>query len=142
MTTIVYRDDILAADSRGSCSGWIQPGKETKLFRLSDGRAAGVTGQWAVARKLLSWVESDQSTDQPDGDARVIAVGKKIEVFEDGHSYIENAKFMAWGSGMPPALGALHAGASAVEAVRIASLVDPSTGGKVISMECEVKSHG
>lgn len=137
MTTIAYRDGILAADSRGTCSGWIQPGKETKLFRLQDGRAAGVTGTWAIAVRLLKWIESDRSTDQPEGDARIVAVGRKIEVFEDGHSYIETAKFMAWGSGMPPALGALHAGASAVEAVRIAALVDTLTGGKVISMECE-----
>lgn len=136
MTTVAYRDGILAADSRGTCAGWVQPGKETKLFRLQDGRAAGVTGQWAIAKRLLDWIESDRSTAQPEGDARVIVVGKRIEVFEDGHSYIENAKFMAWGSGMPPALGALHAGASAVEAVRIASLVDTLSGGKVMFLEC------
>ncbi|MBZ9873080.1 hypothetical protein LB542_19725 [Mesorhizobium sp. BR1-1-9] len=138
MTTVAYRDGILAADSRGTCSGWIQPGRETKLFRLIDGRAAGVTGQWAIAAKLLKWIESDRSESQPEGDARVVVIGKKIEVFEDGHSYIEAAKFMAWGSGMPPALGALHAGASAVEAVRIAGLVDTLTGGRVISMQCEI----
>src|SRR5437868_819710 len=131
MTTVVYRDGILAADSRGTCAGWITPAKETKLFRLQDGRAAAVTGQWAIAKKLLDWVQGDRSAPQPEGDARVIAIGKgKIEVFEDGASYIEAAKFAAWGSGFPPALGALHAGASAEDAVRIACLVDPSSGGK------------
>lgn len=136
MTTIAVRDGIMAGDSLGTVSGWKQPGRERKLFRLDNGCIAGLSGDVAQGHVLLAWVKSDRSEEQPKGDARISLLhpNKRIEVFEDGGSYFENAPFMAWGSGMPAALGALHAGASAKEAVRIASLVDTLTGGKIITM--------
>lgn len=44
-------------------------------------------------------------------------------------------EFYAIGSGAKVALGAMHHGASAQEAVEIAKLVDPYTGGEVKTME-------
>lgn len=139
MTTVAYRDGVMAADSRGTLSGWVLPGRETKLLRLKDGRVAAITGDSAQGEALLLWIRGDRSSPQPRGECCVIVAGRRLQIFENGHHYLEPAKFMAWGSGMPVALGALHAGATASEAVRIAGLVDPATGGKIVSMKVEQK---
>jgi 20S proteasome alpha/beta subunit len=134
MTTVAWKDGILAADSRGTLAGWTVPGAERKLFRLKDGSVAAITGPLANGMQILRWIVGERTSKQPDGDARVIIVDAegRIAVYEDGGFYYEEGlPFAAWGSGMPAALGAMHAGADAPEAVRIAGLVDPATGGAV-----------
>jgi hypothetical protein len=65
----------------------------------------------------------------------VISPDGKITVHEAGGRFdMTGAKFWAIGSGTSAALGALHAGASAEAAVRIAILVDNETGGEVNSL--------
>lgn len=143
MTTVAYRDGVVAADSRGTVGGWVLPTREAKLFRLDDGRVAALTGGYAGATRLLAWATGDKATPQPEiGEARVIlfSPGGRVEIYEDGASYTEHAEFMAWGSGMPAALGALHAGADAAEAVRIAGLVDTHTDTRVQIMKIEAGS--
>ena len=48
------------------------------------------------------------------------------------YPYVLNEKFWASGTGAQYAMGAMHMGASAEEAVKIASLRDPDTGGKIL----------
>ena len=133
MTTVVYRDGIVAADQRGMSNGWIMPSREEKIMRLDDGRVLSGCGSTAGIAVLMAWVLGDRTTPQPKDDCAVILFdGGAPEVFELGGSYREGeARFYAWGSGMPTALGALYAGASAVEAIECAAKVDPNTGGDV-----------
>lgn len=139
MTTICFRDGIVAADSRTSSGGWTNPAPEQKL--LKEGAAIfALCGDWADCAALKHWIDHPDGP-QPNGDCTVIVFkGGEVTLFSAGGSFIEGAPFRAWGSGTPVALGALHAGCSAEEAVRIACLVDPYSGGPVSSMK--VPSNG
>lgn len=133
MTTIAYRDGIVAADSQTHNGDWKSPTPSNKLLR--QGRFVyAKCGDFAAAHAILAWIEKPEGP-QPNGNATVIRFSAdEIMVFSDGISFVEDASFRAWGSGTPPALGALHAGCSAEEAVRIAALVDPYTGGPITWM--------
>ena len=47
MTTIAYRNGVLAADGLGTRGSWLLPGKAQKLFRMKDGGMAAITGDYA-----------------------------------------------------------------------------------------------
>lgn len=146
MTTIAYRDGVMAADSRASYGDFVVPAGTRKLFRLKNGSVAAVTGSEPIWRAILNWLDTDRTEPQPNpqiSDSRgtiiVMNAAGEIEVFEDGFSYPETSSFMAYGSGQPVALGALYSGASAEEAVRIATLVDKHSGGDVQTMRPTVQ---
>lgn len=141
MTTIAYRDGVLASDSLATRNPWKLPGSTEKLFRMEDGGMAGVTGDYAPAVRYVEWLNSDQETDEPTlGDATVIRILPDLTcmIYEAGGSYIEDVTtFCAWGSGMPCALAALHMGASAAKAVAVAAVIDTHSGGDIVTMTCE-----
>jgi 20S proteasome alpha/beta subunit len=139
MTTIAYRDGVLAADTQMTAGGWIRPGRAKKLMRLEDGTLLGICGTYATALKAMSQAAAGEDVKTVEDDTVVrIAPDGSIDIFQAGASYaLEGAEFYAWGSGHSVALGAMHAGASAEEAVRIATLVDNETGGDVVSVRHE-----
>jgi len=139
MTTIAYRNGVIAADSYCELAGWNQPYPLCKLF---TDRAQGVIyaacGSYARCREFIT----APAGKRPDLDehSRVImfmaaredrAAG--IFIFEENGMFPLSPmpEFTAWGSGFPVALGAMHAGADAIQAVRIAAKVDPHTGGAI-----------
>jgi 20S proteasome alpha/beta subunit len=137
MTTVVYRDGVLASDSRVMNAGWVNTAAVPKVWREEDGSLFAVTGDYAMAVKVMKSIIAGGDGDGLGESARVIRVASngEVTVFEEGGSFpVSGADFYAWGSGFPVALGALHMGASAEEAVRIAALVDPNTGGAVVSV--------
>src|ERR1700723_102109 len=142
MTTIVYRDGVLAADTRGEHGGWISPTRFSKITRLDDGRLVAISGNYNYWTKFLTWL-LDPIKDQPDlkeeATAIVITPNGEVRRYEQTSYHVVDAPFVALGSGAPPALGALHAGATALEAVRIAGLVDPYTGTDIESLR--LQSH-
>lgn len=141
MTTIAYRDGVLATDSRALVGGWRAPYAVVKMWRLSDGSVVAGSGDLARVTAMKDWLEEgNRDAKQPDlTDASVyhLLKDRTIVVYELGGSFVIAADFAAWGSGLPPALGALHMGATAEQAVRIATLVDDGTGGDVVSMKVE-----
>jgi 20S proteasome alpha/beta subunit len=141
MTTIAYRDGVLASDSRFIVNGWKQPYPAKKLFRMNDGTVCAVTGDYAVSVALVRWLDSDQKEASPSlGEGgRVIHLIRdgEITVYEMSGSFEVRAEFAAWGSGSPAAHAAFHMGADAVKAVEIASLVDDGTGAPFCFMRCE-----
>lgn len=145
MTTIAFRDGIIASDSLASYGDNKVPSDMQKLFVLVDGRIAGVTGNEGLWRRMLWWLQGDRKEQQPEPSNDksytivVLRTDGEVEIFEDGYHYIETAPFMAYGSGQAAALGALHAGCSAAEAVRIATLVDKNSGGAVKTLRVEIK---
>lgn len=143
MTTIAYRDGVLASDSRATINGYVRPQRDVKLFRRGDGGVAAMTGESGGCFRLLKWIDGDRAKDQPDGDFRVILlhVDGRLEVFEGGGSYPLECEFNAWGSGMSAALGALHMGATAGQAVEAAILVDSLSGGDVVEMRAEARGQ-
>ena len=136
MTTIVWRSGVLATDSQATLGGdTISMSGLTKIHRLKCGELAagcGVTAKITIAVKAL-----EEGSKLPNlNDATIIYVMPHgdITVYENSGSYTVSGKdFYAWGSGMSPALGALHVGANAAEAVAAACKVDPFSGGSVQS---------
>lgn len=135
MTTVCYRDGILASDSRATAAGWIVSDKTPKIIQRDDGTIITGTGDWEIVAQFMRMFP--EKVDVKDNRAIVAHPDGRIEVFEGQGSFVldECEDFMAWGSGMPPALAAMHMGASAERAIEIAALVDPGTGGPVVSFK-------
>lgn len=134
MTTIAYRDGILAADMQAEAAGWIVPGGTKKLFRLKDGDVVGVTGDWACLQPWVAWHTGDRREPFYDlgENSRVIRAHSKGLVIYEGKGWFHfDGPFGAWGSGWPAAVAAMHMGADAKRAIEVAMLCDPSTGGDV-----------
>jgi len=138
MTTVAYRNGVLAADSLATSNDTVT-GHAAKLKRLVDGRLAAMLGRTGAAQRLLAWIEAGQQGDQPDGDASVVIIDQDgASYYDDGvHERCSAAPFKAWGTGGCLAIGAMAAGASAEEAVRIACEWDIYTGGEVITLSLD-----
>lgn len=140
MTTIAYRDGILAADTRAYSghTNWV--GVKSKIFELSDGMMVGIsTPNPGYSAELMDWVVSGFEMDRypilADRTFSMIVVypNGQVSVFIDNHTdigFLSN-DFFAIGSGECYALGAMAAGASAIEAVKIGCDMDPFTAGPV-----------
>lgn len=139
MTTLVYRSGVLAADSRCKNGSYVTPEPATKVRKLPDGSLVGFCGGIAECEELAAWIESPEG-DRPKPSVESCVVHIKPDgnlwLYEGGSKpyRLPVVEFYAWGSGFGVAVGALHMGADACEAVRIACLVDPSSGGPVQSV--------
>ena len=135
MTTIAYRSGIMASDSRVSLGDNTPPWKWRKMERLPDGRLVGFSGNPYRQNAFVAWL-LDPALARPDltdeCKAMVVKPADKSVWFYQYTGEIEmDGPFFAIGCGAIPALAAMHAGADAAEAVRIASLLDPFTGGEI-----------
>lgn len=136
MTTIAYRDGVLAADTLASSDG-IRIRHSPKLDVLSDGSWLATKGNSGHGRALLDWLESGKAGPQPGGDDQgsggvCIRPDGTIEAYEAGvYEILTGADYWAWGSGQQIALGAMHAGADAQGAVAAAITHDVYSGGEI-----------
>ena len=147
MTSIAVRDGIMAYDSRfvdgtaisplGLKKGWLS--KRHPLFYA----CAGIyTTGLAISRALdrLTVLPWDDDTDitlpDDDGETTMFALHRdgRLFCFEGGSWYLNEGPFAAIGSGADSALGALHAGATAKQAVEISCLVDRNSGPPVCTV--------
>lgn len=146
MTTIVYRDGILAADSRGYSGDQTAIGNKMKIHRLADGTIFGISTNNVGGDSLIkNWIE-DGCKHPENGDVKpdsfsILMIKKNGEVFfandNYGFSGPLDAPFYAIGSGRKYALAALHLGKSAVEAVEVACIFDLWSGGPVNTKELQ-----
>lgn len=134
MTTIAYRNGIMAADSACFDSSLYQ-GEVDKLWMLPEIGLVGCSGEIGAMIQFVDWLkdgsERKKKPDLPDDcDFESIVVGLDGEaVHYDRHLVpIRVANDLhAIGSGRKLALGAMMAGASAEEAVKIACHYDMVT---------------
>lgn len=140
MTTIAYRDGIIAADS-GVTSGSSHVGYATKIGRGGGqykGWVAGVSGNLDWSRAFLDSFEKGDLLPQAKGDeggTLLISPRRQMFLWYGVYTpYRIRAPFYAIGSGCNEARGAMAAGASAIEAVRIAKRLDEGTFGPVKSL--------
>lgn len=144
MTTIVYRDGILAADTRAYSGDRSPIGQKQKIFqfRNSDGTVStfGIsTPQPGFSEEIKVWFANDKHNDyRPDLNGRGFSA---LEILSNGEVYYYNDNFtpsgpltadwFAIGSGQDFAIGALEMGATAQQAVVVSAKNDAWTGGAV-----------
>jgi hypothetical protein len=137
MTTIAYKDGILAVDSAVTCDGRYEG--SCKKWLQVDGAVAGVTGQAMVLGRLKIAVDGEGFPDFDflllhDSELMLVSSAGIFCVTKVGFLKIE-APFAAIGSGAGIAYGAMAAGASAEEAVKIACEYDCATRGPVAALK-------
>lgn len=144
MTTIAYKDGMIAADT-GSWCGEIYDGTCQKLFQHKD-HVTGVCGGAADGDAYLEWINAGCPDPRPTyvenlpevALLRVYYDHRTIHIYEKGARLpviVQNdIGCAAIGHGREIALGAMHAGASAKEAVEIAAKLDAFTRGPVVSV--------
>jgi len=140
MTTIAVKNGIMAGDKL--CAWGSTPAPTTKIF-IHEGLLVGVAGDKDNAEAFKKWLFAGMpSTEKPifkndDFTAIIAGVGIITQYNTGLFAHVVGLPFWAAGSGADYALGAMAFGASAAEAVAIASTLDINTGlgVDVISME-------
>jgi ATP-dependent protease HslVU (ClpYQ) peptidase subunit len=134
VTVVAWDGKTLAADRQATRASMVRAVR--KVFRLRGGELVGICGLEAAGRELIRWYEEGQDPAkyppmQNTSDwARLIVIrSKEILEFEQRPVPLRVREgFFAWGSGSDFAMGAMATGASAVEAVRIASRFSADCG--------------
>jgi hypothetical protein len=131
MTTIAFRDGIMAADTMMSQS--VYRGRCLKITRTGAGDLVALCGDSGMAHPFAAWIDAGLPRDglprMPTGTdfgAFVAFADGRFAVFSEKclPQFVE-AEFHAMGSGNEVAIGAMAMGASAEEAVKIACQFDP-----------------
>lgn len=145
MTTIAYRDGVLAVDSMCSNNGW-KNFLPTKKIIHKCGRLFVICGEIASSIKAIDDIITTENSSSGMifdlGDHSTIleltTIGS-IKIYEDKHyfSIERESDFISLGSGSPAAMGAMYAGASSYEAIAIASQLDTCTGGVIRCIRVE-----
>ena len=138
MTTIVYKDGILAGDTQVN-EGYTLAGYDRKIFE-NNKIAYGMAGSVSACEEFMKFIEGkefDKNLFQKEQHSNfsAIVVDKSTKEF----SYYDNEliadkskyKFIAIGTGKDFAKGAVLMGADAVKAVECASVLDHLTGGEI-----------
>lgn len=133
MTTIAFKDGLLAADTL-SCWGGYFAGHVTKIHRQGRLRLGGA-GSVTVYQQFRDWVRKGMSGECPlkKDIANVFLVlpdGTCVCWSDDG-PFTMSTPTWAFGTGEKIAVGAMEMGASAEQAVRIAMRHDMYSGGDV-----------
>ena len=147
MTTIAYKDGVLASDTRATWDDGVKS-KCTKIWRITS-KVEPVKGQVLLAAAgnlyialifrdwleaggeagLYRWIDGEET----DFDAIIV---HKSGLYSSNQlcRITENEEpYWAAGTGCKYALGAMHCGKSAIGAVRVAAHFDAYTGGRIVS---------
>ena len=150
MTTIAYKDGVLSTDSQvsaGSCYSY----HIDKLVRVDEHDCwLSMCGTVAHFKDFLRWFRADEEDRdeievpefEPDSFGAVVLFDDgRVHMYDEQFDYLDHPadKPLAVGSGAAAALGAMYAGVSAADSVRIASLIDLATGGEVLTVTAGYK---
>ena len=144
MTTVVYRDGVMASDSQYVENDTIIPGHHPKVFRLPGGGLMGYCGLVEIAYQVLKVIEDSKPLDALDEffshNTTILIVHETGKIsYTNGREWTPlKAPYVAIGSGSPVAYGALALGASAKQAVQVAIKHDTGTGGRVQALELDL----
>jgi len=143
MTTIAYRNGVMAADS-GSWIGDASISGAQKVAAGHDGTLYGVSGVAGHCCNYLAWVESGCAGSEPmpevrpdDGSSFIVLIappaGPLILRTAQGDEVYDTA-YMSVGAGNVAALAAMFCGASAEQAIEAAIAHAPGAVGPVQSI--------
>lgn len=137
MTTIAYRDGVLAADMLIAYSSFTN-GRRNKIRKMPN-HVVAMAGEVWLREPLEEWVvDGCQKTEVPDilldNDDKFSALilprdnSQRVYQFDKGFLVPVFADYIAIGSGAMFAIGAMAHGASAMEAVTAACKHDKASG--------------
>lgn len=140
MTTIAYRNGIIAADT-GLVGGGLKDCQMNKIAKRADGAVAGACGAAWWIQAFLTWFQKGGDMPHSKSSSYGIVVRSPrslIQIFESDEGTTRRLKvrapYYAIGSGCRIAIGAMFAGATPTDAVRAAMAHDDSTYGRVTSL--------
>ena len=144
MTTIAYRDGVLAADT-GATRGSIIMSGVIKVVRVPNGDLAAAVGDAGYNGAFLRWAETGCQGDPPtarkvdDGwdTGIVFKLGGPVICHEPSGWFEVRPAYYAIGSGKDIALGVMFAGGSAELAVQAAIEHDFYTRGPITILRHE-----
>lgn len=136
MTTIAYRDGVMAGDRRVTEDSLVAFEMRKVFKRKSDGALVGGVGNTTILQRYVDWFLDGERGFKPNmgltkDDETCVIVARpsgKVEYHDRNGIQPILGKFFAIGSGASAALGALEMGATARQAVRVASKYDTNTG--------------
>lgn len=132
MTTIVYRDGVLAADT----SVWDNDcyvGQRIKVWQRDNGLMAGVAGGMDDAANFRDWFLGEMKEGHPEfkhdaSEGLLIHPGGRVEWVGRKQRRMDiDGPFHAIGAGFKLAIGAMLQGATAEQALAIAASIDAYT---------------
>lgn len=153
MTTIAFKDGILAADSRAMCNNWISHESAEKIFQethpVHGKMLFAISGDYVEGRHAVAAIFAKEKYIPQHNETSFTILGVnaqgQLRVWCVGETHTEGelitAPFYAIGSGRVPAMAAMHAGATAHEAVEVAKKLDPNTGGPVYGYSINRLQH-
>jgi ATP-dependent protease HslVU (ClpYQ) peptidase subunit len=137
MTTIAWDGVTLASDS--ACSSTFMSYGHEKISSSQDGTSLyAVCGEMATALAFVKWLDSD-SVEYPasvSGDWAVLdydIATQTMMLYTDSEHGMPVYPPFSMGSGSPYAQAAMTLGSGAEEAVEVAILLDPDSGGDVVA---------
>ena len=145
MSTVAYKDGIIAGDTKltdGNLKLHAQ-----KIYRVHDKLLVGLAGDWLGCLKFLNWIQQNNhypeitvgwNFEEKDTLKFEALVADKDSIAVYDHCMIKmyiDETFWAAGSGRDIAIGAMAHGATAEEAVEIATEYDTYTEGEVMTLE-------
>jgi 20S proteasome alpha/beta subunit len=140
VTTIAYRDGVLASDSLVTSDGLVV-GSAEKIISFGP-LLAGAAGTLSFANAFFDWLKAGAKGSPPkmgEGESGatgiVVMPDGLIVTFDDSGCDRIRAEYHAIGSGRRLAMGAMAAGACAAKAVRAACELDVYSGGKVVTLQ-------
>lgn len=142
MTTIAYRDGVLASDSRETSTngevgddGFVIDSECEKIWRLPDGQLFGAAhASEDCTRLYMALLTGDDMPALDDVAGILIALDGSYRLY-DGHIWVPGRlPYYALGSGARFAFAAFKAGASAQRACEIGAEMDPYSGFPVVSL--------
>ena len=146
MTTIAYKDGVIAYDSRQTRNCAIVSDNAPKC-QVVDGVSFFLSGAVCDEKALIAAYFGTASPVPVECSGYVVDGGKLMMVGHDDKTGIwkqdlDQANPDAIGSGAPYALAAMDMGASAEDAVRAAMKRDIYTGGKIRAMSISLGEAG
>lgn len=143
MTTIAWDGKTLAVDSLETKGDTITSTNDKKLFlNVGPFKAVAFTGSTQDTKSVIDWIESGEKAQLKfDEHFTILAIDDKgrcqrLHKSDIGEFTLEKG-LITEGCGSDIALGAMEAGATAVEAIKIACKRNIYTGGKVQSYTFE-----
>lgn len=155
MSTVAYRDGVIASETMAVCSDE-QYGNVEKVGRTQN-YLFGFAGRLSFIRPTYQWIKGlddkgihpqdfykhqESLPTEDNGSALIIGRDGQIWTIElDGFVSPVNRSFEGIGSGARYALGAMMHGASAVEGVEAASMLDVNSGERIIAWSFDDPVH-